>query len=140
MINELPPRLTVEEVNEFNPTVDNPLIVKCDDGNFTRELSEIKIISRSVNGRFSIIDRDGDLTIINEKNLCHYPSQEKPNTKMVQFYQAIAHSTYNGQLTIGNVLITKNYKLSDGSLLRGGEKILKLIPVCELEMPFDFEE
>lgn len=76
--------LTPEEVNEFNPSYDNPLTVKCNDKVFTGKLKAIKIISPVIKGRLTILDRDGEIGTMAVRSLRHYPSQKTPLKKVGQ--------------------------------------------------------
>ena len=133
-------RLTVKEVNEFNPSLDNPLRVECDDGKFTLDLRCIEIVSPLVGNGFFVINNDGHLSTLHVDSLYHYPSQKQPSTKMVQFYNAVIRDN-DGYIYLSNILISKNLMTGDGNRFNviSGD-IIKLVPVCELEIPIDFEE
>lgn len=138
--HQMPPRLTEEEVNEFNPTMDNPLVVTCDTGAYDSQLKRIQVISRVVDGRVAILNANGFLAILHTLHLKEYPSQKKPTTKMVQFYQVVYKEPI-GDVRLSTLIVNKNCKDTSGDMIfDDAVDVIKLIPVCELEMPIDFEE
>lgn len=134
-------RLTIEEVNQFNPSCERPLVVTCDNGKYDFEMRKIKIISPIVNDRLAIIDSNEQMTTITTHHLENYPSQKKPTTKMVKFYHAVMKNK-NGFVFSPDGLLTVNLKDSLGGshYASSGYEIVKLMPICDLEMPIYFEE
>jgi hypothetical protein len=71
-------RLTIEEINAFNPSPENPLEVECDDGWFTGLFRKIRIIStyNHDNDKIKVTDLAGDSTYLYTAkiSISHYPS------------------------------------------------------------------
>lgn len=71
-------RLTEQEVNEFNPTYDKPLVVESD--NIQPECYKaIQITSPVHEGNCCIIDNHGNFEILKARYLERYPSQKQSN-------------------------------------------------------------
>lgn len=68
------PRLTIEEINAFNPSPERPLEVECDDGHYKSYYERIKIISKVEEGVFRLIDNYGGRLSLSVATLIHYPS------------------------------------------------------------------
>ena len=66
-------RLTAEEINAFNPSPDNPLLVESDTGAFRLFGNKIQIISPVINGQLSFIGECG-MSIQTEDRLKEFPS------------------------------------------------------------------
>lgn len=134
-----PNRLTLEEVNEFNPTMDNPLVVECDDGYYLSELKNIKIVSRVHKGRFIFISSSDKLDYSYAYALGHYPSQKQPAIKKKVFYQMLVKDTLDPQScwTIPDHLFDESFKDSTGREIYSDRYIRILLTDRPIEIEVD---
>ena len=128
-------RLTADEINKFKPTMENPLVVTCDDGYFKGNTEILKIVTPMIKDSVIALDMMGDPVIVYTHVFHHFPSQEQ--TKMIQMYQ-MAY-VQKGNLILGRTLVTKNLKGLSGMQF-DKDNLVHLIPVMEFEVPKDFEE
>ena len=76
--------MTIEELKELKPTLDNPVELVCDDGFFTSSYYKIKV--QGVNNEYVLIEDDkGDHGCLQLVQLHHYPSK-KQKTRYYEWY------------------------------------------------------
>jgi len=69
-------RMTLEELRELKPSLDNPIELVCDDGFYRFDFEEIKVIGITALGRINLIASNGIATSLPNFYLEHYPSQK----------------------------------------------------------------
>lgn len=82
-------RMSIQELIDLKPSMDNPIELVCDDGDYQNDLFRIKVIG-IYKERVSIINNNEILSVICENELEHYPSFNQPKKRNLEvFYEAI---------------------------------------------------
>lgn len=83
-----PNRMSIEELLELKPSMENPIELTCDDGYYDGDLYKIKIIAAYGNDVCFI--HKGSLVVWVDNFLYHYPSFKQPKKRNLEvFYEAI---------------------------------------------------
>ena len=114
--------LTIEEVIEFKPSMENPMVVECFDGYYSGSCKKVKIIA-VYKGGYAFITEEDTLLTFSAGVLYHYASLKQPKEK-IALYRTIGNV---GDLEVcdSNGLFPSfiDKKFEGGS--RGNERIRK---------------
>lgn len=80
-------RMTVKELKELKPSMENPIELVCDDGYCEKWHTSIKIVAVQ-RDMIAVIDVDGDLGTLGIGCLAHYPSL-KDEPKYETLYECV---------------------------------------------------
>lgn len=78
-------RMTIEELKELNPSMENPVELECENGFFTDDFKKVKVIGPIYKDRVIILDLGDNLNYLSYVSLYHYPSK-KPEKKLKRFW------------------------------------------------------
>ena len=100
--------MTLEELKELKPTMDNPVELVCDDGYYVDSYKRIKV--QGANNTYLLIETGFDAhTYLHESQLKHYPSK-KQKTRYYEWYL----KSPTGNWYRHDCLISDEGKLTDG--------------------------
>ena len=82
-------RMGIQELIDLKPSMDNPIELVCDDGDYQNDLFRIKVVG-VYKKRISVINNHDMLQIIYDSNLKHYPSFDQPKKRNLEvFYEVL---------------------------------------------------
>ena len=82
-------RMSIQELIDLKPSMDNPIELVCDDGDYQNDLFRIKVVG-VYKKRISVINNHDMLQIIYDSNLKHYPSFDQPKKRNLEvFYEVL---------------------------------------------------
>lgn len=96
--------ISIQELIDLKPSMDNPIELVCDDGDYQNDLFRIKVVG-VYKERISVINNHDMLQIIYDSNLKHYPSFNQPKKRNLEvFYESIGSFFTNEEsyLTMAN--------------------------------------
>lgn len=86
-----PNRMSIQELIDLKPSMDNPIELVCDDEYYKNELFRVKVTG-IYKDMISIVNNKDMLEIIHEDSLWHYPSFDQPKKRNLEvFYECIGY-------------------------------------------------
>lgn len=102
-------RMTLEEMRELKPSLENPVTLTCDDGYYIGEMKEIKVIA--VGDKAVLIKDLSGMEVAfyrSEDFLKHYPSFKKEK-KLVEGFKIVNLSAAKSRSEVLSLPLVKTY-------------------------------
>ena len=77
--------ITIQELIDLKPSMDNPIELVCDDGDYDGMFSKIKVVAVYRN-KICVIAKQDNLYLLEMDDLHHYPSFDQPKKRNLEVF------------------------------------------------------
>lgn len=79
-------RMTVEELNSLKPSYENQVKMVCDNGYYVSNFESVSVISPCVKKEFVVIDKNGNIRTIDDRDIVNFPSLKPEKKKWFELW------------------------------------------------------